>query len=259
MIIKEIRIKNFRSYYGDNNQFDFSEGLTVIIGDNGDGKTTFFEALQWLFDTTIDKSSVEQISEMRKSQMEVGDTDEVSVYMKFDHNGEKSVEKSFTFDKVENGGFRLSKISYRGYETNGPEREAVNGKSLIERCYDAFIQKFSMFKGEAELNVFENRTLLKDLVDKFSDIRKFDELVATAQGFEYKANKAYLKELSSDKKVSQRAKELEAMISRQSSDIAATRHEIKEKLGSVEAYEKVSLNLKKIRKPRNATRTSKSD
>ena len=133
MIIKEFRIKNFRSYYGDNNQFDFSEGLTVVIGDNGDGKTTFFEALQWLFDTTIDKSSVEQISEMRKSQMEAGDIDEVSVYIKFDHNGEKSVEKSFSFEKLENGGFRLGKISYRGYETNGSEREAVNGKSLIER------------------------------------------------------------------------------------------------------------------------------
>ena len=37
-------------------------------------------------------------------------------------------------------------------------------------------------------------------------------------------NKAYLKEISSDKKVSQRAKELEAMISRQSSDISTTRN-----------------------------------
>ena len=33
MIIKELRIKNFRSYYGDNNRFVFSEGLTLIIGE----------------------------------------------------------------------------------------------------------------------------------------------------------------------------------------------------------------------------------
>ena len=58
MIIKEIRIKNFRSYYGDNNRFDFSDGLTIIIGDNGDGKTTFFEAIQWLLNTVIDSSSL---------------------------------------------------------------------------------------------------------------------------------------------------------------------------------------------------------
>ena len=55
MIIKEIKIKNFRSYYGDKNVFNFSDGLTLILGENGDGKTTFFEALQWLFNTTIDK------------------------------------------------------------------------------------------------------------------------------------------------------------------------------------------------------------
>ena len=78
MIIKEIRIKNFRSYYGDNNRFDFSDGLTIIIGDNGDGKTTFFEAIQWLLNTVIDSSSLEHVSEMRKSQMEPGEIDEVA-------------------------------------------------------------------------------------------------------------------------------------------------------------------------------------
>ena len=94
MIIKELRIKNFRSYYGDNNRFVFSDGLTLIIGDNGDGKTTFFEALQWLFNTTVDKGSMDHVSEMRKSKLEIGESDEVTVSMLFEHDGEKSVEKS---------------------------------------------------------------------------------------------------------------------------------------------------------------------
>lgn len=238
MIIKEIRIKNFRSYYGDNNRFEFSDGLTIIIGDNGDGKTTFFEALQWLLNTVADKGSLDQVSEMRKSQMESGDIEEISVYMKFDHNGEKSVEKSFTIEKLENGGFKIGQLVYRGYETNGIEREAVNGKALIERCYDAFIQKFSMFKGESELNVFENKSAVKDLVDKFSDIRKFDELVEITDNFEDKANKAYLQEMRSDKKVAQRARELESSISRLGSEISVTRHDIKEKKDSIETYTK---------------------
>lgn len=99
MIIKEIIIKNFRSYYGGNNVFRFSDGLTVILGDNGDGKTTLFEALQWLFNTTVDKGSVDHISEMRKSQLDIDESDEVSVFMSFEHNGEKSVEKSFAFEE----------------------------------------------------------------------------------------------------------------------------------------------------------------
>ena len=103
MIIKELRIKNFRSYYSDNNQFNFSDGLTIIIGDAGDGKTTFFEAIQWLLNTTVDRGSLGLISEMKKSKMEPGETGEVSVSMKFDHYGEKSVEKSFSFEKLESG------------------------------------------------------------------------------------------------------------------------------------------------------------
>ena len=236
MIIKEIRIKNFRSYYGDNNHFDLSDGLTIIIGDSGDGKTTFFEAIQWLLNTVIDSGSLEHISEMRKSKMEPGETDEVSVYMKFDHNGEKSVEKSFSFEKLENGGFRIGKLTYRGYETNGNEREAVNGKTLIERCYDAFIQRFSMFKGESELNVFDNAAALKDLVDKFSDIRKFDELVTITENFEGKANAAYLKEMRSDKKVSERAKTLESAISRLAGEVSITKHDIRDKRSSIDTY-----------------------
>ena len=70
MIIKRIRIKNFRSYYGDIT-FELSQGLTLIIGDNGDGKTTFFEALQWLFNTTVDTPSIHHFSEKRKSELEV--------------------------------------------------------------------------------------------------------------------------------------------------------------------------------------------
>ena len=140
MIIKEIRIKNFRSYYGDNNRFELSNGLTLILGDNGDGKTTFFDALQWLFNTTIDKGNIDHMSEMRKSKMEVGEQDEVSVFMSFEHDGEKSVEKSFSVERVDENLFRVGKLVYKGYETIGSERVQVSGKNLIDRCYDAFIQ-----------------------------------------------------------------------------------------------------------------------
>ena len=38
MKLNKIIIKNFRSYYGEN-CFELSDGLTLVIGDNGDGKT----------------------------------------------------------------------------------------------------------------------------------------------------------------------------------------------------------------------------
>lgn len=237
MIIKEIRIRNFRSYYGDNNRFEFSDGLSIIVGDNGDGKTTFFEAIQWLLNTTADKASIESISEMRKSQMEVGDEDVVSVSMVFDHFGEKSVEKTFTFTKTENG-FSLSKVQYNGYESDGVQRINVNGKTLIERCYDTFIQRYSMFKGESELNVFDNKTSLKELVDKFSDIRKFDDLVDLTAAFESKSNAAYNKELTSDRKVAKQAKELGFRITALLNEISQIKSEIRDKVKALEIFSK---------------------
>lgn len=238
MIIKEIRIKNFRSYYGEDNKFEFSDGLTLILGDNGDGKTTFFEALEWLFKTELDRGyqELENVSEMRKSKLEIGEQDEVSVFMSFEHDGIKSVEKSFTFERTGETSFRVGKVSYTGYEDTDAGREQVSGKLLINRCYDSFIQRFSMFKGESRLDVFDDKTALKTLVDKFSDIKAFDKLVENTDEFEKKSEAAYLKEMKSDEKVSKDAKSLELKIKHVSDDISQKKKDIKEKQSSIDVY-----------------------
>lgn len=205
MIIKDIVIKNFRSYYGEN-KFTFSNGLTLIIGDNGDGKTTFFEALQWLFETMVERNTIDNASEMRKSKLEIGESDEVYVAMTFDHDGEKSIEKSYVFERTSENTYSTSKVTFRGYENTNAGRQLVDGKVLMNRCFDAFIRRFSMFKGESTLNVFQDKTALKQLVDKFSDVKKFDDLVNLSAVFEEKSNSAYLKECRSDKKISNAAK-----------------------------------------------------
>lgn len=235
MIIKDIIIKNFRSYYGEN-KFEFSDGLTLVIGDNGDGKTTFFEALQWLFATMVEDNSIDNASEMRKSKLEIGESDEVYVAMTFDHDGEKSIEKFFSFERTAKATFTTSKITIRGYENTSSGRDVVNGKDLMNRCFDAFIQRFSMFKGESTLNVFQNTTALKELVDKFSDVRKFDELVELSATFEEKSNAAYLKECKSDKKISNEAKTLESQLRHIGEEIFNKKKEIKEKQDSISLY-----------------------
>lgn len=238
MIIKEIRIKNFRSYYGDTNVFEFSDGLTLILGDNGDGKTTFFEALEWLFNTSYDKGNMDHVSEMRKSKLEIGEEDEVMVSIKFDHDGEKMVEKSFSFERTAEKSFRANKVSYRGYETRGAQRVMTDGKALINRCYETFIQKFSMFKGESDLNVFDNATTLKTLVDKFSEISAYDKLVDNAEEFAHKADIQYKKEAKSDDRIADETYEIERKMDKVSSDIVDKRAAISEKKASLETYTK---------------------
>ena len=236
MRLNKIIIKNFRSYYGEN-CFELSDGLTLVIGDNGDGKTTFFEALEWLFDTSKDNKSESNISEMRKAEMGIGDSDEVSVTMTFEHGGEKEICKRFIFEKDTNGAIRTRDFSFVGYEILGSERYRREGKILLESCFDTVIRRYCLFKGERELNVFDNNTALKTLVDTFSGIKQFDNLVELTSYFEQQSDNLVTKELKKDKKQEEIIKRLEYELSKVQSAISDVRHDISIKEKAVSDYE----------------------
>lgn len=236
MKLNKIIIKNFRSYYGEN-YFELSDGLTLVIGDNGDGKTTFFEALEWLFDTSRDNKSESNISEMRKAEMEIEDSDEVSVTMSFEHRGEKEISKKFIFEKEVNGAIRTRDFSFVGYEIVGSERYRRDGKILLESCFDTVVRRYCLFKGERELNVFDNNTALKTLVDTFSGIKQFDNLVELTSYFEQQSDNLVTKELKKDKKQEAVIKRLESELSKVQSAISDVRHDISIKEKAVSDYE----------------------
>lgn len=236
MRLNKIIIKNFRSYYGEN-CFELADGLTLVIGDNGDGKTTFFEALEWLFDTSKDNKSESNISEMRKAEMGIGDSDEVSVTMTFEHGGEKEICKRFIFEKDTNGAIRTRDFSFVGYEILGSERYRREGKILLESCFDTVIRRYCLFKGERELNVFDNNTALKTLVDTFSGIKQFDNLVELTSYFEQQSDNLVTKELKKDKKQEEIIKRLEYELSKVQSAISDVRHDISIKEKAVSDYE----------------------
>lgn len=244
MIIKEIRIKNFRSYYGETT-FSLSKGLTLIIGGNGDGKTTFFEALEWLFNTSAEDKKESSISAMRKSELEIGEIDEVSVSITFEHEGDKELEKSFKFEKVSQDYVRTKDFRFIGYENEGSERLSIKGAILLERTFDSFIRKYCLFKGESELNVFNNDTALKTLVETFSGIKQFEGLVSLVEGFEQKSLNAVNKELQNDQKVSKKAKELDSKLSLLSKEIFDCKKDIVNQESAINEYSTKLENLER--------------
>ena len=246
MIINSVTIKNFRSYYSENT-FKFSDGLTLIIGENGDGKTTFFEALQWLLNTsnTNTGNNAHNVSEKRKSELSQGERDELSVSMEFEHNDTTYfVEKSFVFEILSNGDARPGECSFRGYESTGCERISLGGKELIDRCFDSFLQKFSLFKGEAELDVLNSQNALKELIDKFSSVRKFDKIAELASEMEQKANSAYTQDCRNDKKISDKASELQSLLERLARELDEMNKERRIKEKAISNYDK---NIDKIK------------
>lgn len=256
MILKELKIYNFRSYYQES-LFTFKDGLTLIIGGNGDGKTTFFDALDWLFNTGRENKSETLISEKRKSEMIEGDSDYVSVSLIFEHNGEKSIEKKFYFEKRENGSFITRDFSFQGWNGSGSEREMIKGDTLLEQCFDTVIRKYCLFKGESQLDVFNDETALKTLVDKFSNIRQFDDYVNLLTTFEANSDKAYKKELKSDEKTTKKVDQLEYRLKDVNRRIADIKQEIKQqeiansdyqnKIDDIEQYKETSEKYNEIK------------
>ena len=214
MIIKEITIENFRSYYGVNT-IKFNDGLMIFIGDNGDGKTTFFEALEWLFDTSRQNLDSRLISEKKIAELPEFETDTLRVSMTFEHDGEKIVEKSFSFSKDADKEIRANDFQFKGYQNEGSERTPISGGVLLDRCFEAAIRKYCLFKGEENLNVFNNPDALNYLIETFSNIRQFepyyngeDDNSSFTDYAEDQSRKAFEKAMKSDKQNSQQEKEL---------------------------------------------------
>ena len=113
MIIKKIEIDNFRSYY-KHNEFEFINGFNLIIGANGDGKTTLFEALEWLFNTAdTKKTDVKYVSKKRSDELDANTSDKVRVAVTYDQDGSlRLLEKSFSFTNLLMGKFHVQSMNF---------------------------------------------------------------------------------------------------------------------------------------------------
>ena len=233
MIIKELTIENFRSYYGVNT-IKFNDGLMLFIGDNGDGKTTFFEALEWLFDTSKQNIDYRLVSEKKIAELPEFENDVLRVSITFDHDGEKIVEKSFSFKKLPSNEIKTSDFQFKGFYDDGAQRIPISGGTLLDRCFEAAIRKYSLFKGEENLNVFNNPDALNYLIETFSNIRQFEPYFTgedNNQGFMDSAvelsRKAYERAMKADRQNSQQERELKAKMDLFRSKLSSTRQRLK--------------------------------
>ena len=229
MIIQKIEICNFRSYY-KSNTFELDNGLNLIIGSNGDGKTTFYEALEWLFRTDgTNKMDSKFISKKRIEELFANESDDVRVSMTYEHKGIiKTLEKMFHFTKSFDDEVGTSNYSYTLTEMNGVERTVKDG---IRFDYDlpSEIRKYTMFKGESDLDVFQNSNALKMLVETFSDVKDFEAYFAFMEYATKKADQARDNAQKRDKKNSEKIKQLKSVIERATSTLSDIDREIKNK------------------------------
>jgi DNA sulfur modification protein DndD len=213
MIIKKITIENFLCYYGVK-EFELSDGLNIILGENGEGKTKFFDALEWLFRRTgedlnklISAKAFGEIDEDEEFQVKVAITTE-------QFNEKQTVSKSFTVKKLANNEPETSSLTLQGVqETKTGERTPVDGQKLLDRIFPSEIRRYSMFKGESELDIFQNTDALEILINNFSQAaRYYDKYSEKGEYLQEKAQRAVEDSTKKDKKRLAQYKGLEASV-----------------------------------------------
>lgn len=180
MIINKLTIKNFRSYYGEQT-FEFSNHLNLILGANGDGKTTLFDAIKWVFSTdgrNSDMTASSLVSQKFFSLLPPAGMGEVRVSAYVRHlNHNYIIERSFLVTKELDGKMKVSDGKHIGYMSiPGVARKTEPAQDLIEKkgLFPAIIKKYCLFKGESELNIFKDQKTLINLINLFSDVKDFD-------------------------------------------------------------------------------------
>jgi DNA sulfur modification protein DndD len=247
MIIKRVEVENYLCYYGLNT-FQFADGLNIILGENNEGKTKFYEAVDWLFNGAEAERS-DLISAKKMSEISDGDSFKVSVSMTvIQYDNEYKLTRGFTV--VKESGIEISSVYFEGEEKDNTtgERFPREGQSLLQRIFPFQIRKYSMFKGETELNIFENDEALANLIALFSDARHYEK---------YSEKGVYLRD-KAEKAVQQSTKQNQAnqkLYNSLESDIATFQRErdrIRVLLLSVETErEKLDRNIQEAEKYAN--------
>jgi DNA sulfur modification protein DndD len=245
MIIKKISIENYLCYYGVK-EFEPSSGLNIILGENGEGKTKLFEALEWLF--SGDDSKLELLVSAKKlDETEVNDSFRVKVSIVVEQHDEmKTISKSFVVKKTKKNECSISNYMLEGIEENkAGERSRVDGKTLLDEIFPFQIRKYSMFKGEAELDIFKSEGALMNLINLFSNAKHYDKYSEKGAFLRDKAEKAVEESTKNDKKNENLYKTLESEIKQLENEkykisihLNSTEEEIRKIEGNLQAAER---------------------
>lgn len=250
MIIKNITFENFRSYYGIVS-INIGDGLTLMIGANGEGKTTLFEALEWLFDTSgiLPKVDTKFISKKRLSELMPGESAKVRASMTYVCNGsERIIEKSFQFVKTLSGEASCSRFSHTLYLQNGAEKDVKEGVAAqfqFDRDFAPSIRKYCLFKGEQELNIFNKAEALSYLVETFSQVKNFDPYIIFMDKAKGLSEQATDNAMKADKKNTKKATELRGLIKTEEEALKSLRSELKDKQTEAANFQTLLDNLEK--------------
>lgn len=158
MLIKSLRMENFRQFKGAN-RIDFSmepgKNVTIILGDNTFGKTTLLQAFNWCFYgiAMFDQNPDNLLNLEVASEMYNGDTQNVEVEITVIHDGAEYVITRTQKYVMTNGKLRgeaspQPKVSYRQPDGQTELVRAVQVGNVINNILPQDLSTYFFFDTE---------------------------------------------------------------------------------------------------------------
>jgi DNA sulfur modification protein DndD len=157
MLLKSIKVKDFRQFKGEQYvsfSTDPEKNVTIILGDNGTGKTTFAQAFRWCLYGDTDFSDQTMLSKAISDSMLPGDEHTVQVDICLVHNStEYTVTRRLKYrkdvtNKIAKVGNSSFFISYKQSDGNTHYIDELETTLKMKEILPADLSRYFFFDGE---------------------------------------------------------------------------------------------------------------
>lgn len=257
MIIERIELENFMCYAGKN-IMEFTEGINVIIGDNGYGKSKLYDAFYWVMYDQVFVPEKKEFQNTKTVRSKI-----ISDKSKFDaKDGKLSTSVSITFHSLERDNVYILERKYtvdikdkKIIESNDSEftvmqkelsylnAKMVNDEDekrrIIAYILPPQIKDYLWFQGEQVESIidFNKHDTLTKAINVLSNITRYDELKEIATSAAKAGNSEYdreVKRLSKDAGKSELLEKTKKHHEEMIQDLLIDEKEVKENLSKAE-------------------------
>ena len=195
MIFNRLELKNFKSHA--NTTLDFNPGISLIVGENGAGKSTIFEAITFALFKVY---STKTITDLVRSNKNINEKMEMMVKLTFYSNGnEYRVERSVTQTKSS------SKSTSELYQittdrdvmlASGNKQVDQEIENILSMDSSTFLNAIHIRQGEIADLIDKTPATRKKLIGKLLKLEELEKAYENIPKIseEYKTRKAVLKD-----------------------------------------------------------------
>eukprot|EP00796_Vickermania_ingenoplastis_P010071 gene10071-7041_t len=187
LVVRDIEVENFKSYYGKHRIGPFHKTFTAVIGPNGSGKSNVIDSMLLVFGRNAKKIRLEKLSELIHSSAAHPNVSFSSVAVNFvrvleseedERCPEQRVEMSGSHFSIRREVFRTGASQYYVDDRRSTQKEVE--KRLISEGIDLEHNRFLILQGEVE-----QIALMKPKGEKEGEeglLEYLDDLIGTNSG-----------------------------------------------------------------------------